>query len=259
MAQNLANFSLSPTKVDTFQKCPRQFYYTYIKQPFPQSEKKWFLIGNIAHKALENFHGPKFLDGNWPALMKWAFKDAAQAYNATQKIASGLITRSDLYDVKNMLKDYLKYLRNGAVVNIFSLEKKATINVKGVPVSLKADRVDLLAEGGYMVVDYKTSQNPATKQEEMTSVQIPSYGIWLKQQINKTAKISGAYFYLRFMSTKRGIHRHEVTSEWMEAATAKYLDIYSQVMNGCSYNKQKNKFCGYCDYRLPCASNFDFK
>lgn len=259
MAQNLANFSLSPSKVDTFQKCPRQFYYNYIKQPFPPSEKSWFLIGNIAHKALEDFHGPTFLDGNWPRLMRKAFRDAVASHNAFKKIESGLITKSDLYTVKNMLKDYLQYLRQGAAVNIYSLEKLIKINVKGVPVGMKADRIDLRPGGGYTVIDYKTSQRPATKQEEITSVQIPSYGLWIRQNIDKNAKISGAYFYLRHMSSKKGVHSHEVTNEWMETAAAKYVDIYSQIQNGCAYTPQKNKFCGFCDYRLPCASNFGLK
>jgi RecB family exonuclease len=124
---------------------------------------------------------------------------------------------------------------------------------------MKADRIDLLASGGYMVIDYKTSKQPATKKEEMTSVQIPSYGLWIRQKINKHANISGAYFYLRHMASKKGVHSHVVTNEWMETTTAKYVDIYSQIQNGCAYIPQKNKFCGYCDYRLPCSSNFGFK
>ena len=256
MAKDLSNFSLSPTKVDTFQKCPRQFYYQYINQPFPQTEKRWFLIGNVVHKALEDFHGPEFVGGRWAKLMGKCFKDAVASHNAIAKVASGLITKSDLFSMKNMLKDYLSYLRSGVAVNVFLREKLSKVTIKGVPVYLKSDRVDLLPGGGYTVIDYKTSANPASKKDELSSVQLPSYGLWLRQAYDKKARLEGAYFYLRHILTK-GIHRHTISDEWMGIAEAKYVDVYSQVQNGCPYTPVKNsRNCGYCDYRLPCASNY---
>lgn len=260
MAKAISEFTLSPTKVDTFQKCPRQFYYNYIKQPFPQTEKKWFLIGNVVHKALQDFHGPDFINGRWPKLMSKCFKDAIKSHNALAKVKSGLITTSDLYSMKNMLRDYLHYLRSGVAVNIFSLEKLAKIDVKGVPVWLKSDRVDRLPQGGYLVIDYKTSKTPAPKKEELSSVQLPSYGMWIRQKFDKKARVDGAYFYIRHIRNNSGVHSHEVTDRWMEIASTKYVDVYSQIQNGCAYTPVKNaRNCNWCDYRLPCSSNYGLK
>jgi len=259
MANNLSNFTLSPTKVDTFQKCPRQFYYNYIKQPFPQTEKKWFLIGNVVHRALQDFHGPEFISARWPQLMSKCFRAAVESHHAMDKVKSGLITKSDLYSMKNMLKDYIAFLRSGVAINVFSLEKLGKVNIKGVPVYLKSDRVDLLPQGGYLVIDYKTSQNPATKKEELSSVQLPSYALWLRQNYDKKAEVEGAYYYIRHILNK-GVHSHKITEEWMEIASAKYVDVYAQVKNGCAYAPIKNyKNCNFCDYRLPCSSDYGLK
>jgi DNA helicase-2/ATP-dependent DNA helicase PcrA len=260
MASNLDRLTLSPTKVDTFSKCQRKFYYNFINSPFPQMEHDFFIVGNVAHKALELFH-QRFLDNvPWQTTMSVSFKDAVASQNAFQKIEKGLLTLEHLYSVKQMLKNYLFHLRSGAVVNVFKLEQLAKITINKVPVGLKADRVDRTSDGGYVVIDYKTSKNPASKKDELESVQIPSYGIWIRQRLAPDAtKIDGAYYYLRHIKTKRGVHEHKVTEEWMEKAANQYAHVYNLIQNGCKYIKTtERRTCQYCDYRLPCSSDFGF-
>jgi RecB family exonuclease len=259
MVADISKLTLSPTKVDTFLKCQRKFYYNYLNQPFPQIEHSFFIVGNVAHKALEVFHGKDFYAKKWHENMANAFKVAVASQNALEKVSRGMLTLENLFEVKTMLKGYISFLRNGNVVNVYQLEKLVNINIKNVPVWLKADRVDLLPEGGYAVVDYKTSKTPASKREEQESVQLPSYGMWVRQKINKLANIQGEYYYLRYMNSKKGIHRHQVTDAWMEKAADQYVMVYSHTQNGCAYSKTTNKqTCRWCDYRLPCHSNFGF-
>jgi CRISPR/Cas system-associated exonuclease Cas4 (RecB family) len=222
-------------------------------------EHDFFIVGNIAHQALELFH-KRFIEvKSWKKNMSVAFKEAVYSQKAYQKIKDGLLTVEHLYDVKQMLLNYLCHLRLGAPVNIFKLEQFAKLTIKGVPVGLKADRIDFRPNGGYIVIDYKTSKNPASTKEEMESVQLPSYGIWIRDKLRKMDKLEGAYYYLRFIKTKRGIHSYAVTDEWMEQAANRYAQVYGVIQNGCKYTKTIDKqACRYCDYRLPCASNFGF-
>src|SRR5512140_1653144 len=153
MATNLDKLTLSPTKVDTFSKCQRKFYYNYLNSPFPQMEHDFFIVGNIAHKALELFHQRLVQNVPWKANMSASFKEAVQSQNAFQKIEKVLLTMDHLFSVKQMMKNYLFYLRSGASVNVCKLEQLAKVTIKGVPVWLKADRVDRTPEG-YVVIDY---------------------------------------------------------------------------------------------------------
>jgi ATP-dependent helicase/nuclease subunit B len=259
MATDIKKLSLSPTKVDTFLKCKRKFYYNYVNSPFPPIEHSYFIIGNVAHQALELFHKNHYANKPWNKQMSSAFREAVARQHALEKVSRGMLTKLDLFAVKEMLKNYLGFLRQGNVVNVHQLEKLVKIDIKGVPVGMKADRVDLLPGGGYSVIDYKTSQRPASKKEELASVQIPSYGLWVRQKIDSTQKIQGTYYYLRHILSKKGIHTHDVTAEWMDEAANQYVTVYSQLQNGCNFTTTIDKqVCRWCDYRLPCSTNFGF-
>jgi len=255
MAKDPSKLTLSPTKVDTFYGCRRLFLYNYLRPPFPQKDNKYFAIGNIAHKALELFHSATSASHD-KALMSSCFKMAYKAENAAEKLKNMLIDKNDLYSIKKMLKNYLNYLENREETpNVVSVEKLAKVDIGGAVVWLKSDRVDLLGDSHYNVVDYKSGK-PATKKAELDSVQLPSYGHWIRQSINKDAKISGEYLYLKFMDTKRGIHGYDITDEMMDLAEEKYSDVSNKLKNGCKYRQNfKYKYCNFCDYKRHCLED----
>jgi RecB family exonuclease len=257
MGKDPTTLTLSPSKVDTFQGCRRLFKYRYIDQPFIPEENKFFLIGNIAHKVLENLHKeqmsrPKF---DWKKEMGRHFKAAIKSHNAYAKIRKGVITKSDLYDIKIMLSKYLKYLKKDDIPNVFQVEKLAKITFDGVTVWLKADRIDDLGENSYRVIDYKSGK-PSSKKDELASVQIPSYGIWLRQIMPDADYIKGQYLYLRYVDTRKGIHTYDISEEMMEEAKEKYLKVNQKLKNGCDFRQNfKYKYCRWCDFRRHCLED----
>jgi RecB family exonuclease len=257
MAANLKEITLSPTKIDTFYKCQRKYYYSYVNQPYPPAEHNYFIMGNIAHKALDIFHRSHFITGLWPKGMSVSFREAVAAESAFKKIEQGHLTKEDLFSVKEMLKNYLTFLRSGTAVNVVQLEKLAFVKISNVPVWLKADRVDRVSDG-YTVIDYKTSKNPATKKAEIESVQIPTYGIWLKSAFKAdNANLYGMYYYLRHIGSKKGVHQHTIDQNWMNDTADKYRCAYQQIINGCKFSKTTDvKSCRWCDFRLACSNNF---
>lgn len=258
MAKDPTTLTLSPTKVDTFRGCRRLFKYTYIDQPHPLPENKWFLIGNMAHKVLEELH-KKQLSGakvNWKKDIGKFFKDAADEYHAFDKVAEGVITKSDLYDIKGMLSKYLKYLRNlDELPNVAHVEQLAKLTIDGVVVWLKADRIDQLADGAYKVVDYKSGK-PKTKKAELESVQIPSYGLWLQSAFDDVDEIYGEYLYLRYVDSKKGIHTHAITEELMDKTREEYINVDRELKRGAGFVQNfKYKYCYSCDFKVHCLED----
>lgn len=253
-----ATLTLSPSKVDTFFGCRRLFKYRYLNRPFVPEENKYFLIGNIAHKVLENLHkdymqNPKKFD--WKHEMGRQFKAAVTSYKAYDKIKTGLITKEDLYAIKTMMVKYLKHLKTNNVPNVFQLEKLAKITFDGITVWLKADRIDELGDSAYRVVDYKSGR-PATKKAELASVQIPSYGIWLRQTIPDADIIKGQYIYLRYADSKRGIHSYDISDEMINEAKEKYIEVNQELKNGCKFVQNfKYKYCRFCDFGRYCSED----
>lgn len=262
MGKDPATLTLSPSKVDTFFGCRRLFKYRYLAPPFVPGENKYFLIGNIAHKVLENIHKihmqyPLHRRFNWKHEMGHQFKAAIKLHNAYAQIKKGIITREDLYSIKGMLVNYIKYLKKDGVPKVFQVEKLARIKVDSVTVWLKADRIDEIGENAYRVVDYKSGR-PATKKDELASVQIPSYGIWLRQMMSDADKIKGQYLYLKFMNSKSGIHTYDISDEMMEEAKEKYIKVDQKLKNGCDFMQNfKYKYCRFCDFRRHCVEDTD--
>ena len=91
--------TLSPSKVDTFNGCRRLFVYRYLAPPFIPAENRYFLIGNIAHKVLEELHKEQMSDPKYNHRKEIGrhFKAAVASYKAYDKIKKGVITKEDLY------------------------------------------------------------------------------------------------------------------------------------------------------------------
>jgi len=261
MDKDPATLTLSPTKVDTYFGCRRLFKYRYLVPPFTPSENRYFLIGNIAHKALELYHGG-CSETKWKKrklFMGQCFKSAVKKHNAMDRVKDGLIDKSDLFSIKLMIENYLMYLKkldkNGEYPNVFQVEKLAKLEIGGAVVYLKADRVDILGDKKYKVVDYKTGR-PASKKDERESVQIPSYGIWLKQQFDESAEVTGEYAYLKHMGHGRGLHSYEITDEAIAQATSKYQFVQKELINGAEFRQNfKYKYCRNCDFSKFCVED----
>ena len=77
---------LSVSSMDTYEKCPKKYHYTYIEKP-NIVKQKWHHteFGSCAHKILEIFH-QKYLDSPFtlaeaPAIMKEAFVSGVKEYD----------------------------------------------------------------------------------------------------------------------------------------------------------------------------------
>jgi len=260
MGKDPATLTLSPSKVDTFHGCRRLFKYRYVSPPpIKFEDNKYFLIGNIAHKALESLHKAQMgcSSYNWKKEMGRYFKQAVTTYKAYDKIKKGVITNDDLYSIKSMLGKYLKYLKKDDLPKVFQVEKLAKITIDHVVVWLKADRIDDLGDNAYRVIDYK-SGSPSTKKDELASVQIPSYGIWLRQIMSDADDITGQYLYLKYVDSKKGVHTYYISDEMMDEAKEKYLEVDRKLKNGCDFMQNfKYKYCRFCDFRKYCVEDDD--
>jgi CRISPR/Cas system-associated exonuclease Cas4 (RecB family) len=256
--------TLSPSKVDTFMGCKRLYKYRYISVPFTPPQNKYFVIGNIAHKALELYHKERFNDkigrlGGWKRFMGECFKEAMKRENARKYLRDSTISKDDLLSIRDMLKNYVNHIKKTGAPTVALVEKLAKVNIEGIDVWLKADRVDSLGEKEYKVVDYKSGR-PSTKKGERESVQIPSYGLFIKQHVHKNpTNIFGEYCYIKHLDKKNGISAHEVTQEWMDDAASKYKSVYNEITSGkCKFRQNfKYKFCRFCDFKKYCLEDDD--
>lgn len=257
MAKDPATITLSPTKVDTFVGCRRLFKYRWIDPPFVPQENRYFIIGNLVHKVLEEFHKEYLVSPikDYKSSIAQHFKKAATTPQIQSQVQSGVINNDDLVSVKGMLVNYLAHIKQEKFPKVRAVEQLKKLTIGGATVWLKADRIDQLADRHYCVVDYKSGR-PAAHTDEISSVQIPSYGLLVRHLFDKSAKVSGAYYYLKHFKTRNGIHTHLVTDAWVEECENMYAKVNSALRNGCDFSQNfKYKYCFSCDFRKHCFND----
>ena len=248
---------LSASKVDTFYSCKRLFKYQYVKPPFPPPRKRVFVIGNIAHKALELLHKTLIEPGTHSCkdVMSKAFKSAAKQYSVEAK-ALGM-KKPDVLEIKSMLQAYLDELVQDNLPDVLHIEKYFKIKLDNIVIAGKADRVDRLGDA-LKVVDYKTSQTPLTTEEAFESVQLPTYALWLKHGEKFGGRIIGEYVYLRHLGTKRARKTFTITKEHVADAVEKYHKVRWELDHNCKFIRNTRfKWCKYCEYRDFCMGGKD--
>lgn len=246
---------LSPTKVNDFKGCRRLFWYKHIAKPDVYQDRTYMIMGNIAHKALEIFH-QKYK--TMPEDIEEAINTIRSAFKkAIHQDEGDLLTRDRLFEVRDMLKLYIKHIREKGFPEIFSTERLGSFMVgRDIKVWLKADRVDKLGDGNYQIIDYKTSKKPATKKDEQSSLQLPSYGLWLKHYLKKDdLNMKGSYVYLRCLDRKRagGFRTYDITNEFMDYAVNEYARVGKAIKDREPFERNREyKFCYSCPYKDIC-------
>jgi len=256
--------NLSPSKVDTYLGCPRQFLYKYIEKPIPIGFNKYFFIGSCVHQIIELFHTKIHTTDikYWPALMKTCCEMAHQKYPFMEKYATMDLDKRDVTSIQSMCQKYLDYMRKVGLPNTISAEKMFKVSANGVLVMGKADRVDKLEDGSVKIVDYKSSAKPKPKKEAFDSVQLPTYGWWIRSDTelepDKTVKLYGEYQYIKHLDKKTGVHTFEITDDHIANVVEIYTKVNLELKNGGIFKcNRKYKYCKprSCDWYDFCKKD----
>lgn len=238
---------LSPSRINTYKKCPRKYYYTYIEK-LPRKDWAHFALGTLVHGALEKFH-QEFRDdfstpGNIEEAMKIAFK--AQ-YVEMEKEKP--IERDTLKEAHKLLKEYLINIKQqGIQSKILLIEEDFTLklnehyNIRGV-----IDRLDLDSDGQFHIKDYKTTKSD----KYMEPFQLQVYGIYLLDKFPDVDRFRGSYVMLRLnnMYVSYDFNREDVEKCW-----SALIEVGDTITKEERWISRPSKLCDWCDFADPCLT-----
>jgi RecB family exonuclease len=125
-----------------------------------------------------------------------------------------------------------------------------TVEVRGV-----ADRVDLLADGTFRLVDYKLSTAPATSQ----ALQLPIYGLCAEQKLGGRWTL-GEAAYVTFRGPRRVVPLFTARSdrdEVLAGAQARFLAAVDGIEGGHFPPTPTDVFlCSFCSYGAVCRKDY---
>ena len=237
---------LSASSMKTYDQCPKKYYYNYITK---EERRQWdhFDLGNLCHKTLEIFHltymSEGLFKGSLGKLMSYSFAEARKDFqNIDNKI---------LVEAKELIQNYLKYISKNGMPMVKGVETNFNFNInENILIRGFLDRVDILKDGRFHIVDYKTTKN--TKYLE--PFQLLIYGMWLKEQYPFMEKFKASYVLLRHNSKLKS---YEFNIEDVEKCKNKVIE-YAKKINTSKYSDKwapiPGPLCKWCDFQKICPT-----
>lgn len=249
---------LSVSSMETFEKCPKKYHYTYIEKPKVQ-RKKWIHteFGSCAHKMLELFHQRHMNDSfdikEAPPIMKECFVEALKEFDLdllTQDTWSRSGDVSGMILLKNIMQNYLHKVKREGMPNIvgvevpYSFKHNDDVEVRGF-----IDRIDLIEPGHYGVVDYKTSKSA----DYLTPKQLTVYAEAITRKYPDVKKLSGKYIMLK-------LDCEEIKWYFNQDDLNKLIKNIDKTANAIKteekWLKKPSALCNFCDFKSICQDTW---
>jgi putative RecB family exonuclease len=246
--------SLSPSSVSSFTSCPLAFKFAYVDRlpepPSPAASK-----GTLVHRALE-----RLLDR--PPAERTPAAARADLETATVELAEDPELAALGLDAAGWAE-----FRAGAealVERYFELEDPRQVHPIGLEVKLEAtvgerlrvrgviDRLELDADGGLVVTDYKTGAAPREQRERARMVGIHIYALLCEQMLGRRP----ARIQLLYLSTPEAIIA-EPSEQSIAGVTRKAAAVWSAIERACTrddFRPHRSALCSYCTFKPYCPA-----
>lgn len=270
----IKDFTFSPTSLGMFMECKRKFYYRYIARLEKpdlalESSLESKALGVIVHNALEQAFGThtlavcdeKLVDMIWQECLNILSKQLCQ--NAIQGFDYELIAQG-LRGIFTREKAFAKKGRFRVAACEQGFSSSICAGGMHYQVTGKIDRIDILADGSWRVIDYKFSK-PSNDSSKHLS-QLAFYRLALESsalrfkdsayaqglQIAKPSHIESLVYYLK--ESKSSQKRVEIlTQDKFEKYKAIIVETLAQMSQEVCFEKiQDSTKCQYCTYINMC-------
>lgn len=225
---NFFEYPISFSRLDTFIKCPRRYYYQYIKN---LGKPKFFNEDNLEfganlHEALQ-----KYFESSPYKFNKDEFLQIYTNYEDTQ-----LVLKNELFKIRLSKFEKEQNLHFQKGFSVWKCELKIRSEFNGLPIEGKIDRVDINGDEIWLI-DYK-SGNLGTQ-----SFQLAFYEMLYLAEFHQEAK---GYFYSlkdnKFESSNKKIDElSQILNELKELSGSQIC--FSQNIKNCSQ---------WCPYQTLC-------
>jgi hypothetical protein len=235
----LKKLVFSSSSIDTYIKCPLQFYFRYVlnlsEKEVLSSDIESDEIGTFIHKFLKDIFSPYI---NKPPKIGTKFEN--KFYNLLEKSFNETFLKrmkSDYYLLKEViffwLKDFLEFEQERVkeTKKILCLEKTFfytyIYDQKKVMFKSIIDRIDLLKDDTVLILDYKTGSKPSSSlknllkyknepmsrifiKEKIKSFQLPLYIKTVAQNMNfEISNINATFYCLKEKSEKLSFYLNQ--------------------------------------------------
>ncbi|NOZ84416.1 MAG: Dna2/Cas4 domain-containing protein [Epsilonproteobacteria bacterium] len=264
--EKLRTMKFSAYAIDSYRKCPYQFYLRYIKGiPKKSSFDDYpFELGNIVHSALAELYKDGKTINNETVLRK-RFSAIFGRIKDENKIIGcdpSYRIKADyfLYKIEN--SDFFHNEASCAADKIIaepefssSIDAGSAGEVKFIG---RADRINLYRDH-FEIIDYKTGNiGRYSAAGKNYSVQLPVYGFVMR---NRYALECSGLFYYDLNNFKKidfgNANAAWTTSELIEQVMKEIKTVIEEIFDRSRPFAKIERHCAFCDYRAVCRKYAD--
>jgi DNA helicase II / ATP-dependent DNA helicase PcrA len=201
----------SPTTLNDYLKCPRLYWYNHHPGLVEEPRSVAMERGGFLHEVLEEFH---VHEPEWRPLAselqrEWLEASLVKHLEPYLSKMEGVLDRKrEELQVRAVLGNYIRFVTGLQVIRrlrTLDVERRFHLDLDGVEIVGKIDRVNDVGDGEVEVVDYKTGSGKPMKYAyeqyfgpEMSDVQLALYYLACRFGVDDEGKALG--FQPRFLS-----------------------------------------------------------
>jgi DNA helicase-2/ATP-dependent DNA helicase PcrA len=231
----------SPSKLKTYEDCPKKYYYQYILA-IPGEVREYFELGSIVHTVMERVtqrlkDGEDVSEDQALSILDTLWKPST--YQSTE------MEKQDREEAERMVKEFLIH-QASKPGTILDIERWIKLDLEGRAIRGRVDRIDDLGDT-LQVIDYKTSKSQTSRPQLKQDFQMALYWLGTEQQFEKQVSQVG-HWYLR-MDKEWMV---ELSEEEREAVLERARDVINGIEQQQFPAKPSYQNCQFCDYSELC-------
>lgn len=250
----------SHSKIECFRRCPRQYFYQYVKKIKLPDEPEHIptFLGSRVHDALEWLYR-QVKDGIVPTEKQtlaeygriwdaeWVDGIVIHEKGMTPKryLTLGEKCVSDFYAKHHPFNDSTTIQLEQRIG--FDLDKKNEITMTGF-----IDRLSTTPDGVWHIHDYKTNKGLPTQAQKDADPQLAYYEIGIRQMWPKIKKVELHWHFVRFgetiTSTRTPVQLKQLRMDALETIR----DAEGRGKDEEAYETHETGLCDYCGYQSVC-------
>lgn len=236
--------TLSFTALTSYKSCPLKYKYQFILN-IPTKQSKALSFGNTIHETLKEYHQQK-------VFRKVSLNELLDMYKKNWQPYGFEDRENQIEYYKNGVEILTKYYEKYNEIEVKSkvIEKNFKFKLGDIDVTGKIDRIDLLPDGKYEIIDYKTGQVKKDK-EVREDNQLTMYKLAASEVFGYDVE-KLTYFFVED-DVKISTERNEKDIENLKSEV---IDVTKKIQSNNFTATPSRESCNFCDFKEICPSAF---
>ncbi len=221
--------------------------------------------GNLIHKILETFFNEIKSSASLLKLTELELDNLIEKHteSATQNLPKSNFKLNEKIRLVKIIRQHIDLEKQRSDFEVIKTESTSEVNINGLKFSTRIDRMDRLANGDSLIIDYKTGKDVKVSQmtgDPIDQAQLPIYAVTNSVDGVAFATINSNDCQFKAITknkselplTKQAINRMPEWDKQITEWTSILNSASKQFQNGIASVLPVKNACDYCDYDLLC-------